>query len=136
EPARAHGLWAHARALAPHARSSLHHRGEDASRALPRLRLRQRDDRAQRHADAWAAPEGGGLLVDVGDTLLDGGERLAPERVHVAVLGRYRGRRARGAPEVERDPARLERLDLRERLGEPIELALVIERLGRRPHAA
>src|SRR5205823_13331188 len=35
-----------------------------------------------------AAPEGRGLLVDVGDALLDGGERLAPACVHVAVLGR------------------------------------------------
>src|SRR6185369_7749330 len=55
EPPRAHGLRAHARALAHHARSSLHHLGEDAPRALPRLCLRGRDDRAQRHADPKAA---------------------------------------------------------------------------------
>jgi len=74
--------------------------------------------------------------MDVGDAPLDGGKRLAPECVHVAVLGGHRGGRARRAAEVERDGAGLERLDLRERLGEPVELARVIERLGRRPHAA
>ncbi len=86
-----------------------------------------RDDGAQRDAHPRLAPHARARRAHLRDALADGGQRLAPQHVDVAVLGADGMRGFRGAAEVERDMRLLDGLDLREGLGHVIELALEVE---------
>src|SRR5882724_2252971 len=103
------------------------HGGEDAARLVPGGVLGGGNDGPQRDADARLAPHPRARRAHLDDALADGGQRLAPQHVDVAVLGPVGVRGFRGAAEVERDVRLLDGLDLRERLGHVIELALEVE---------
>src|SRR6185436_19843351 len=103
------------------------HGGQNAMRLVPGRVLGGGDDGPQRDADARLAPRARSRLPHLEDALADGGQRLAPQHVHVAVLGADGVRGLGGAAEVERDMRLLDGLDLREGIGHVIELALVVE---------
>src|SRR5206468_9860106 len=86
--------------------------------------------------EAHLAAQAPGERADLGDALAYRGQRLAPQRVHVAVLDADDRRRTGGAAEVQGNRRLLQGLDVGERALDPIELAGEVEGLLRRPDAA
>src|SRR5262245_30012860 len=119
----------------PRAAAQLDDALENGARAGPGFLLGRAEDRAHRDAEARHSP-GRRRGADLGDRAADSRDRLAPERVHVAVPRADRESRAGCAAEVDRDRRPLERLDLRERAPHTIELAVEVERTLARPRAA